>query len=222
MHQRTSCGCKSQQSVRQPSATRLRGKPAALARRRLLQWFALPLFAHTSMLARVDAADTINTPALPRLRISREQLAERINERFPLSIRFLGVEALVASSPRLALLPQRNRIGTEVDLRAGEGSPPGLPTGLLGISYGLRYEASDFSVRLTGVRAERIEIGPMSVLQQQAGPMAAAIVGEALADLIVYTLPAAQRQLLQGLGLEPGEFSVADDEVIIQLRRKRA
>lgn len=197
----------------------------------MLRWFSVLLLSSTTMLCCADAAPTMNgasstdtpadTTALPRLRISREQLAERISTRFPLSIRFLGVEALVASSPRLMLMPQRNRIGTEVDLRAGEGSPPGLPTGLLGISYGLRYEPSDFSVRLTAVRAERIEVGPVSVLQQQAGPMAAAIVGEALADLPVYTLSAAQRQLLHGLGLEPGEFSVNNDEVVIKLRRKR-
>ncbi|MGE3865245.1 MAG: hypothetical protein AB7F71_25845 [Burkholderiaceae bacterium] len=155
---------------------------------------------------------------MPKLQISREQLADRVAERFPLGIRLFGAFTLVASSPRLNLLPQNNRIGTEVDLRAGEGSPPGLPRGVLGVSYGLRYQADDASVRLTAVRAERIEVGPVSLLQQQAGPAAAAIVGEALTDLTVYTLSAAQRQLLHGLGMEPDSFTVTNEGVVFMWR----
>ncbi|MGD9946454.1 MAG: hypothetical protein AB7S98_24830 [Burkholderiaceae bacterium] len=168
--------------------------------------------------AHDDAAPQAST--VPKLQISREQLADRVAERFPLGIRLFGAFTLVASSPRLNLLPQNNRIGTEVDLRAGEGSPPGLPRGVLGVSYGLRYQADDASVRLTAVRAERIEVGPVSLLQQQAGPAAAAIVGEALTDLTVYTLSAAQRQLLHGLGMEPDSFTVTNEAVVIKLRRK--
>ena len=58
------------------------------------------------------------------LDISEAQLLSRIAARFPVKQRYLGLFEVTLERPRLRLLPEENRLGTEVDYLLGLPLPP--------------------------------------------------------------------------------------------------
>ena len=90
--------------------------------------------------------------------LSREQLQAALAKRFPLQARYLDVVDVQASAPRLQLLPESNRMRTSVALTAASRLLRDTLRGDVDMSFGLRYEPSDTSIRLADVRVERIDL----------------------------------------------------------------
>ena len=91
------------------------------------------------------------------LDISEAQLLSRIAARFPVKQRYLGLFEVTLEQPRLRLLPEENRLGTEVDYLLGLPLPGQSDVkGKIELSYGLRFEPSDTTLRLTQARVERL------------------------------------------------------------------
>ena len=87
--------------------------------------------------------------------VSEAQLAQRIAEQFPLRQRYLELFDLTLSSPRVRLMPAENRLATRVDYALGDfwGGSRRMD-GALTLSYGLRFEPSDNSVRMSDVKLQ--------------------------------------------------------------------
>lgn len=150
--------------------------------------------------------------------ISAAQLLDALGRQFPLNLRALDALELMVATPRVRFLPQENRLGTELDLRVGEGWLARAVQGTIGFTYGLRYEPSDRSIRMTDLRVERLEAGAYSLSQSRGSRLAAALAQQLLRDVTVYRLQPEQVDLLQRLRVQPGPVRVLPQGLAVELR----
>jgi hypothetical protein len=100
--------------------------------------------------------------------VSRVQLEELLGRRFPLTRRVLEIFDVTVSAPRLRLLPEANRGATDFDLGSTDRLLRAQHRGALALSFGLRFEASDNTLRATQLKVERLQIdGAPAPLQRQ-------------------------------------------------------
>ena len=138
--------------------------------------------------------------------VSQAELLEAMAGQFPLRLGLNERFELVAVSPRLRSLPDENRLATEVDLGIAPGLGGRTLSGTVGFSYGLRYEPGDRTVRMTGLRIDRLDLGrDGNLLRLQGAGLATLLAEELLDDLVVYRLRPEDVRRLDASGYEPGE-----------------
>jgi hypothetical protein len=148
-------------------------------------------------------------PGSKTVTIAQDQLQATIGKRFPYQQKLADVLDLKILSPRLALLPDTNRIGTELDLNLLERIGGRTYTGTMALDYGLRFEASDKSVRMTGVRVSSVKLNnvpePFNEAISRHMPRMAE---QLLNNYALHTFSEQDMMLVSGLGFEPGEIKV--------------
>ncbi|AKJ28309.1 DUF1439 domain-containing protein [Caldimonas brevitalea] len=155
------------------------------------------------------------------LELSEAQLLESLSREFPFNSRVLGVLDVVALMPRLKLLPESNRLATEFDLRLGAMPGTRETSGVLGLSYGLRFDPAQQAVVLDAPRIERLNIGNGPGLQQGfAGRVAAGLAEEMLRDVPVYRLKPEDQRKLDAHRLQPGAIRVTSRGLSVELTPK--
>ena len=180
------------------------------ARRR---WCGL---AALSMLALLGAC-----AAGPRtVSVSASELQALIAKRFPIERRVLEVFELQLSAPTVRLLPQDNRLATELNLLATDRLSGRSLQGLLGLSFALRYEGADGTLRLMQPRVERFDVGDggkASRLGAQAQHVAGPWAEQLLDDAVVHRLKNEQLAALRAAGYQPGTLTVTAQGVDVVL-----
>ena len=187
--------------------------PAATARRRALLW----LVAAGCALLLAACASVTGGPRV--VTVSEAQLAQRITEQFPLRRRYLELFDLTLSSPRVRLIPAENRLGTRVDYAMGDfwGGSRRFD-GALTLSYGLRFEPTDNSVRMTDVKVEAFDVprlsGPMASQVQRLGALVAE---HLLNDFSLHRFKPEELQTAQQRGYRPGSLRVVEGGLQLEL-----
>lgn len=182
-----------------------------------------PVQRRAVMFAGLAALAGCGSLAGPRtVEVSQARLLEAMARQFPLRLGLLEPLELVALSPRLRVLPEENRLATEVDLDIGPGRVGRSLSGTVGFSYGLRYEPGDHTVRMSSLRVDRLELGPYGpLLRLPAVSFASALAEELLEGLVVYTLPPDDVRRLDAGGYRPGEIRVTPGGLAITLVPRR-
>ena len=157
-------------------------------------------------------------PGSKTVTIPQEQLQEKIGKRFPYQQKLADVLDLKIMSPRLALLPDTNRIGTELDLNLLERIGGRSYTGTMALDYGLRFERSDNTVRMTGVRVNSVRLNDVpepfnGAISRHMPRMAEQL----LSNYALHTFSEQDMSLVSGLGFEPGEIKVTPKGLRITL-----
>lgn len=187
--------------------------PAATAWRRALLW----LVAAGCALLLAACASVTGGPRV--VTVSEAQLAQRITEQFPLRRRYLELFDLTLSSPRVRLIPAENRLGTRVDYAMGDfwGGSRRFD-GALTLSYGLRFEPTDNSVRMTDVKVEAFDVprlsGPMASQVQRLGALVAE---HLLNDFSLHRFKPEELQTAQQRGYRPGSLRVVEGGLQLEL-----
>ena len=151
--------------------------------------------------------------------ISEQRLLALISKQFPVKRRYLELFEISLTEPRLRLMPEENRIGTRFDYVASTVLKSGRPwSGQLELSYGLRYEASDQTVRLDQVRLEGFQVAgvPPSMAQQLRGS-GTQIAETMLQDLVVHRFKPEDLRKVDGMGYQPGVLKVVPGGLRLQL-----
>ncbi len=156
------------------------------------------------------------------VRVSIGELQRAIERQFPQQRRVLEIVQVTVARPVLRLLPERNRIATDLDLSALERLGGRSVRGRMLLEYALRYEPSDASVRMTGVQVQdvqlQIDAGPMPA----AGPRVAGLLAEhLLEDFVLYRADAERVRLLQRLGITAAEVEVQRDGLVLRFAAPR-
>jgi len=99
--------------------------------------------------------------------ISREELLAKLSKQFPLRKTLAEVFEIEARSPRLQLNPDANRVAAEFDLSATDRLFGRTYQGMVGVSFGMRYEAQDQTIRLNQVSIDKVAIEGLSEGTQQ-------------------------------------------------------
>jgi hypothetical protein len=167
------------------------------------------LFFAASVFALALPAGGFAAPGSKTVTIGQEQLQTTIGKRFPYQQKLADVLDLKILSPRLALLTDTNRIGTELDLNLFERIGGRTYTGTMALDYGLRFERSDNSVRMTGVRVSSVRLNDVpepfnGAISRHMPRMAEQL----LNNYALHTFSEQDMMLVSGLGFEPGEIKV--------------
>jgi hypothetical protein len=151
--------------------------------------------------------------------ISEAKLVELINRQFPFNSRYLELFDVSLSAPQLRLMPAENRIGTAFSYSLGSLLLGARPfQGRLDLSYGLRVEPSDNTVRLSQVRVEGFEVpGVPLAYASRANRLGALVAERLLQDLVIHRLKSEDLQAARGWGYQPGALSVRPGGLRLQL-----
>jgi hypothetical protein len=160
--------------------------------------------------------------AQPRFTVSAAQLQQAVAKRFPLRYAVRGLFELTVREPELRLLPELNRVATSM-LVAVEG--PALQRGASGefdIDFGLRYEASDQSIRARGLRVRSLRVpdlpppypGLLDTLRD-------ALAQQAFGEIVLHRLKLQDLGLAGSLGLEPDTITVVPEGLVITFAPRR-
>ena len=153
----------------------------------------------------------------PRHKVSAAQLHRALSERFPIRIGIEDLFALQVGSPRLHLLPARNRLGAGLTAQAsGPVLRDALPTGEVDLSFSVRYEPSDRTVRandpeLMDLRLPGMQPAAIGALQK----VLAEASRDALGDIVLYQFSARELELADTMGFVPEKLTVAEDGLLI-------
>lgn len=143
------------------------------------------------------------------LTLSEAELQRLIERQFPRERRVLEVVDLSLARPQVRLVPERNRIVTELELAAAERLSGRTLRGSLALDHGLRYEPRDATVRLSQVRVNDLRLDVDGTpLSAQAARLASALGERALDDVVVYRVSEERREALRRAGLERADFVV--------------
>jgi hypothetical protein len=144
------------------------------------------------------------------LSLSQADLQTLIERQFPRERRVLEVVDLTLARPRVRLLPERNRIATELELSALERLTGRSLAGRVALDHGLRYEPADATVRLAQVKVSELTLDVGGTpLSAQAARLSGALAERMLDDFVVYRVSDARRDALKRAGLERADFVVS-------------
>jgi hypothetical protein len=150
--------------------------------------------------------------------VSQAQLQQAVERRFPIERRYLELLDVTVAAPRVLLRPEANRIATEFEVLVSDRVFHGQHRGTIALNYGLRFEPSDNSVRLTNVRIDRFDIdGVSALLRQQLDRVGVMLAEQTLNERPIYTLRPKDVETVQGHGYRPGDIRVTSSGLIITL-----
>ena len=154
--------------------------------------------------------------------LTQADLQRLVERQFPHQRRVLELIDVTVARPTLRLLPERNRIGTDLDLSATERLSGRTVRGSLALDYALRFEPSDASVRLSQVQVQDVRLdlgsGPLSA----SGARVGALLAERLLDeFVLYRADAQRIELLQRAGITSAEVVVTARGVEIRFAPPR-
>ena len=153
----------------------------------------------------------IDPPAQPHHTVSAAQLQRSVAVRFPLRYPVPGVLTLELQVPQLRLLPEQNRVSAEMAANAAGPALQRSHAGTFEISFALRYEASDRTLRAHQLRFNRLQFptlqpGVVEMLSTY-GP---ALAQQSLLEVVLHQLRPQDLALADVMGLQPGTITVTD------------
>lgn len=182
-------------------------------RRRMVAALVLPLV--------LSACASMRT-APRQVDVSEKQLLDLVSRQFPLQRRYLELFEVSLSDPSLRLMPKENRVGTRLNFAASTLLNRAQPwAGQMELSYALRYQASDLTVRLNAVRLENFQLAgvPSSYAQALSGA-GTQLAENLLQDLVVHRFKPEDLRRVDGMGYQPGSLTVVSGGLRLQLDPK--
>ena len=151
--------------------------------------------------------------------VSRDEVQAGVAKRFPVSLRYLEMFEVKLASPRVALLPQTNRLTVTVD--ASVRNPLFFPTpvpGVLAIASGRKFDAAARAVRLHEPTAERLTLQGLSAADSRnLQSLGATVARELLRDYPLHTFTEDELRL-GNRKLEIGEITVTEAGLTVDVR----
>ncbi len=181
------------------------------------RWAAMALLG--GVVAALLGACAALSPGERTVKISEARLGEIIGRQFPFDSHYLEVFDVTISVPKVTLLPESNRIATRFNYSIGSfllGAQEFV--GTLNLTYALRFEPVDNTVRLTDVRAEGVQVpGVPPAYQRQANRLGGLLTENLLHDFVVHRLSEDDLKTAAGWGYQPGAFKVVPGALLLQL-----
>jgi hypothetical protein len=182
-------------------------------RRKLIS--ALACWPATRVLAQDDAGR-------PHRKVSADQLGRTLAARFPVRFGLPGLFDIQVHSPRLLLLPARQRLGATVLARVGDLTARRVYPGEIDVLFALRYEATDQTVRAHDIAISGLRSSAMPPDAAQAWrALLDNVLRGALVELVLHRFSREELAVPDLLGLQPETMTIEDDGVEIWFAPKR-
>ena len=144
-----------------------------------------------------------------QVRISPEQMSERLQAHFPKHYPVAGLLQLQMQQPALQLLPDSNQLQTVLELQLSGPALPQTYTGHVDVRFGLRYEPKDHSVRTENLQIQSFQLnGLHAALNDMLNTYSTRLVSQALENMPLYNLPQEDWQRLSQRDMTLGPILV--------------
>jgi hypothetical protein len=154
--------------------------------------------------------------------LTETELARLIERNTPIDRRLLEVLDVHVSAPRIRLLPETNRLATELDVKTTERVSGRAYGGRIGLDYALRYDEPTQAIRLTQVRVNKFELdGVPSPTMRGFSKLGALIAESMLDDLMLYRFKPSDLRSAEGYGYRPGAVTVTSRGIEVTLAPMR-
>ena len=141
--------------------------------------------------------------------ISESQLTVLMARQFPMERKVMEVIDLNITNPVLTLIPEANRVGTELDVTAIDRLFGSTALGHVKLDYSLRFQPSDHTIRMTQVRVRELSLSSGSNNLHGAAQRIGGLVAEnALENLVLYRMKPAQADEMDRLNLVASPITV--------------
>lgn len=141
--------------------------------------------------------------------ISESQLTLLLARQFPMQRKVMEVIELNITNPQLTLMPDANRIGTELDVTAQDRLFGSSAMGHVKLDYALKFQPSDHTIRMTQVRVRELTLSSGSNNLRGAAQRIGGLVAEnALENLVLYRMKPAQADEMDRLDLVASPITV--------------
>lgn len=155
--------------------------------------------------------------------ITLAQLTMQVAKRFPHTQPVAGdLVQLELSHPRLKLLPEANRVATNLDLKLIAQVIGAATAGALGIDYGLRYDPADRTIRMTNPKVRSVRLDGVPAQYQSWLDRNAPRLAENLLDgYVLHQVGERELAMASAMGYEPGSFKVTAEGLKVTLNPKQ-
>jgi hypothetical protein len=152
----------------------------------------------------------------PVYKVSIEQLQRTIGRHFPARYPVGNLFDLQLETPRLRLLPELNRLASEMILEAAGPALRRRYRGSFDVDFALRYVPSDQSIRAHELRVHSFRLPGLApqTLQLLEG-YGQAFAEQALLEVVLHRLGPRDLALADAMGLQPGDITVTDEGLVI-------
>jgi hypothetical protein len=151
------------------------------------------------------------------IEIPKERLEAALAHRFPYQARPAGLFAVTVGVPQLRLQPQDNRLRLDAPVEASNRVLRRAVHGNLAVSFGVRYEPADTTVRAVDVRVEDFSIqGAPSELRGPLQAMGAAIAESLLEGTVLHAFR--PDDLARANGWTPHNLRVTRTGLVVELQ----
>ena len=154
--------------------------------------------------------------AQPTFKVSLEQMQRLVAERFPARYPVGELFNLDLDEPRLRLLPELNRLASEMVLQAAGPALRRSYRGSFDVDFALRYEQSDQSIRAHQLRVHSFRLAGMPPQTLQLlDAYGQALANQALLEVVLHRLRPSDLALADTMGLQPGQITVTPEGLLI-------
>lgn len=152
----------------------------------------------------------------PTVTLSQSEIERLVERNFPVDRALLDVFDVTVNAPKVALVPERNRLAAVVAVRARDRLFGSSWQGQLSFDAALRWEARDQTVRLSQVRVQDLALAsPGALTRSTAERLGAALAERVLEESSIYRLSAERAAQMRQLGYVPGAVTVTSRGVEI-------
>lgn len=150
--------------------------------------------------------------------LDEADLTRLIAKNFPLDRRALELLEVRMDAPKVSLLPQSNRLATELEVQATERLSARSYRGQMALEYALRYDEQAQAVRMTDVRVRRLQFdGAGERLQPMVDRLGGLLAEQVLKDAVIYRFKPEDLDKAGRRGYRPGAVTVTSRGVEITL-----
>jgi hypothetical protein len=149
--------------------------------------------------------------------ISKQQIESALARRFPYDSRAGQLLAVKVAAPSVELLPDVNRLRLASSFDVTERIARNTVHGSLTLSFGLRYEPSDMTLRLAGVQVDSVEVQQLpDTWRREVEAIAAYAAEHLLENMVLHRFT--PEQVARAAGVQPGEIRVTSRGVRVELQ----
>lgn len=155
------------------------------------------------------------------IEITQAQLLAKLGQQFPMRNQVLEVFEVTAQLPRLTMRPEDNRVLADLDLAATDRLFGRSYQGSLWLSFGLRYEPRDQTIRLNQLTIDKVAVqGLPDSAQRQLTRLGSWLTEERLQNYVVHRLSPDDLRRADAYGLAVSDIKITPRGLAIVLAPK--
>jgi hypothetical protein len=150
--------------------------------------------------------------------ITRDELQSKLAQKFPMTQRVLNMFDVTASLPRLDMIADTNRVSAAADLLAKDTVFGRDYIGTVAVSFGLRYEPRDLTLRILALNVDSIRIeGMPQGFQQMLLDLGNKVAREHLQDFPIHQFKPEDLNKANRMGYQVDDIKVTKTGLAVHL-----